>query len=381
MLPTVTHDLWEYLKASQKTVVLYGMGNGADKILSVLAERGIPVGGIFASDGFARGNLFHGMPVRTWSDIKAEFGAENVIVLLSFGTSRPEVLENVLRIRQEAELYAPDVPAFGDTLFTRTFYEEHMEEFLAVRNLLSDEESRRIFDNILSYKLSGDIGFLLDSESDEDEIWQGIIHPETIRAAADLGAYNGDTVRQLLAKGENIHTIWAMEPDGRNYKKLEAYAEGEMRARVIPVNAGAWNEETILFFDKSGNRNASFEKNRSQTLADRPLKVAEVKALPLDSVLDGARVDYIKYDVEGSEREALDGSCKTLAEHAPTLLVSLYHRSEDLFALPLHIQKIAPHYKGFYLRRMRGIPAWDINLYVTKKKLITTRQTGGMHKG
>ena len=367
MLPTVTRDLWEYLKASQKTVVLYGMGNGADKILSVLAERGIPVGGIFASDGFARGNLFHGMPVRTWSDVKAEFGAENIIVLLSFGTSRPEVLENVLRIRQEAELYAPDVPAFGDTLFTRTFYEEHMEEFLAVRNLLSDEESRRIFDNILSYKLSGDIGFLLDSESDEDEIWQGIVHSETIRVAADLGAYNGDTVRRLLEKGENIQTVWAMEPDGRNYKKLEAYAEGEMRARVIPVNAGAWNEETILFFDKSGNRNASFEKNRSQTLADRPLKVAEVKALPLDSVLDGARVDYIKYDVEGSEREALDGSCKTLAEHAPTLLVSLYHRSEDLFALPLHIQKIAPHYKGFYLRRMAGVPAWDINLYVTKE--------------
>ena len=369
MLPTVTHDLWEYLKASQKTVVLYGMGNGADKILSVLAERGIPVGGIFASDGFARGNLFHGMPVRTWSDVKAEFGAENVIVLLSFGTSRPEVLENVLRIRQEAELYAPDVPAFGDTLFTRTFYEEHIEEFLAVRNLLSDEESRRIFDNILSYKLSGEIGYLLDAESDEDEIWQGIIHSETIRTAADLGAYNGDTVRRLLEKGENIQTVWAMEPDGRNYKKLEAYAEGETRARVIPVNAGAWNEETILFFDKSGNRNASFEKNRSQTLADRPLKVAEVKASPLDSVLDGARVDYIKYDVEGSEREALDGSCKTLAEHAPTLLVSLYHRSEDLFALPLHIQKIAPHYKGFYLRRMRGIPAWDINLYVTKEKI------------
>lgn len=369
MLPTVTRDLWEYLKASQKTVVLYGMGNGADKILSVLAECGIPVGGIFASDGFARGNLFHGMPVRTWSDVKAEFGAENVIVLLSFGTSRPEVLENVLRIRQEAELYAPDVPAFGDTLFTRTFYEEHIEEFLAVRNLLSDEESRRIFDNILSYKLSGDIGYLLDAESDEDEIWQGIIHPEIIRVAADLGAYNGDTVRQLLEKGENIQTVWAMEPDGRNYKKLEAYAEGEMRARVIPVNAGAWNEETILFFDKSGNRNASFEKNRSQTLADRPLKVAEVKALPLDSVLDGSRVDYIKYDVEGSEREALDGSCRTLAEHAPTLLVSLYHRSEDLFALPLHIQKIAPHYKGFYLRRMRGIPAWDINLYVAKEEL------------
>ncbi len=366
MLPHVTRDLWEYLKDADKTIVLYGMGNGADKILAVLAERDIPVGGVFASDGFARGNLFHGMPVRTWSDIKDEFGKENVIVLLSFGTSRPEVLENVLRIRAESELYAPDVPAFGDTLFTRPFYEEHIEEFTAARELLSDEESRRIFDNVLSYKLSGDVGYLLDAQSDEDEIWESIIHPETIRTAADLGAYNGDTVRQLLEKG-NPDTVWAMEPDVRNYKKLEAYAESETRARVIPVNAGAWNEETTLFFDKSGNRNASFEVNRSQTLADRPAKVAEVKALPLDSVLDGARVDYIKYDVEGSEREALDGSVKTLAAHKPTLLVSLYHRSEDMFALPLHIQKIAPHYSAFYLRRMAGVPAWDLNLYVTSE--------------
>ena len=370
MIPQCKQDLWEYLQNTNKTVVLYGMGNGADKILAVLAERGIAAGGVFASDGFARGNLFHGMPVRTWSDIKAEFGKENVIVLLSFGSSRPEVLENILRIRSEAELYAPDVPAFGDTLFTRAFYEEHKEDFVAARALLSDEESRRIFDNILSYKLSGNIGYLLDAESDENEVWNTILHPETIRTAADLGAYNGDTVRGLLARGEGtLQTIWAMEPDARNYKKLEAYAEGEERARVIAVNAGAWNEETTLFFDKSGNRNASFEMNRSQTLADRPAKMAEVKAMPLDRVLDGARVDYIKYDVEGSEREALDGSIQTLTAHVPTLLVSLYHRSEDLFALPLHLHKIAPQYRGFYLRRMRGIPAWDINLYVTKEIL------------
>ena len=367
MLPKCTRDLWEYLQQTNKTIVLYGMGNGADKILAVLAERNVSVGGVFASDGFARGNLFHGMPVRTWSDIKAEFGKENVIVLLSFGSSRPEVLENVLRIRAEAELYAPDVPAFGDTLFTRAFYEEHLADFTAARALLSDDESRRIFDNILSYKLSGDIGYLLDAENDESEIWQTIIHPETIRTAADLGAYNGDTVRQLLEKG-SPETVWAMEPDARNYKKLEIYADSETRARIIPVNAGAWNEEATLFFDKSGNRNASFEVNRSQTLADRPAKMVEVKALPLDTVLGSARVDYIKYDVEGSEREALDGSIQTLTAHAPTLLVSLYHRSEDLFALPLHIHKIAPHYNGFYLRRMRGIPAWDINLYVTKGK-------------
>ena len=267
----------------------------------------------------------------------------------------------------ETELYAPDVPAFGDTLFTRPFFEAHRSELEAARALLADDESRRIFDNVVAYKLSGDISYLLNAQNNEDEIFETIIRPHTIRAAADLGAYNGDTVRQLLEKAEgNVDAVWAMEPDARNYKKLASYAQSESRARIIPVNAGAWNEEATLFFDKSGNRNASFEQNRSQSLADRPAKVSEVKALPLDKVLGGARVDYIKYDVEGSEREALDGSLDTLTQCAPTLLVSLYHRSEDIFALPLHIRKIAPQYSGFYLRRLAGIPAWDLNLYCKK---------------
>lgn len=368
MLPTYSQDLWEYLSATSKTVVLYGMGNGADKILDACAQKGVRVVGVFASDGFVREKLFHGMPVRSWSDTKALYGAQNLIVLLSFGTSREDVLENILRVAEEAELYAPDVPAFGDVLFDRAFFETHREELLAARALFSDEESLRIFDNVLSYKLSGDIRYLLNAESDMNAIWNGIVRPTEIGAAADLGAYNGDTVRELIEKsGGRVQRIVAVEPDARNYQKLAAYAEGETRVTVLPVHAGAWSESTTLTFDKSGNRNASFGQNRSQVLADRPIKKVEIPAEPLDRILGGARVDYIKYDVEGSEREALIGSRETIECYAPTLLVSLYHRSEDLFALPLMIRSHFPTYNRYYLRRARGIPAWDLNLYVKKE--------------
>ena len=76
-------------------------------------------------------------------------------------------------------------------------------------------------------------------------------------------------------------------------------------------------------------------------------------------------LDYIKYDVEGSERAALTGSRAVIRFFAPTLLVSLYHRSEDLFDLPLLIRELNPDYH-FYLRRMAGVPAWDINLYCVR---------------
>ena len=364
---TIKKDLWEHLASTSKTIVMYGMGNGADKILRACENKNITVSDFFASDGFVRGHSFHGKTVKSWSEIKALYGADQVIVLLSFGSSRPEVLENILRIASEAELYAPDVPAFGDGLFDRAFFEEHLEEIERTYALFSDEESKAIFENVLQFKLTGDIRFLQNAVSDEEVTMREMIEPERVKVAADLGAYNGDTARKLLASANgSVQRIYAMEPDARNFRKLKAYAEGETRAEVIPVNAGAWSEKTTLYFDDSGNRNASFESNRSESLADRPVKLKAVEADTLDNILAGNAVDYIKYDVEGSEKEALLGSRETIEKNYPTLLVSLYHRNEDVFALPLMIKELFPSYGGFYLRRFRGVPAWDLNLYVKK---------------
>ena len=358
-------DLWEYLAATDKTVVLYGMGNGADKILAACEEKGITVRDCFASDGFVRKKSFHGMEVKAWDDVKRIYGAQNVIVLLSFGTSRPEVLENILRIAKESELYAPDVPAFGDGLFDRAFFEAHRTEMEEAYSLLSDEESKRIYENVIRFKLTGKIPYLLEAESAPQEIMNNLICPTTLHTTADLGAYNGDTVRELLDACEgSIQKIYALEPDARNFKKLASYAGTEARARVLPYPVGAWSEQTTLFFEDSGNRNASFGQNRSHSLDARPQKVKEIAADALDNLLLGEQVDYIKYDVEGSEKEALLGSVQTIRSCVPTLLVSLYHRNEDIFALPLLLHNLFPNYKSYHLRRLRGIPAWDLNLYV-----------------
>ena len=145
-------DLWQYLQRTDKTVVMYGMGNGADKILAVCGAYGITVADFFASDGFVRGHSFHGKTVLSYSAVKEKYGAQNLIVLLSFASSLPDVLALFRRVSEECELYAPDVPVCGSTLFTMDFYREHKEEILRARGLLCDEESRRIYDRVLAYK-------------------------------------------------------------------------------------------------------------------------------------------------------------------------------------------------------------------------------------
>jgi len=362
-----TADLWEYLAHTKKTVVMYGMGNGADKILGVCAQKGIAVQEFFASDGFVRGHEFHGKRVLSWSQIKEKYDTKDLIVLLSFGSSRPDVLDTIYRVAEEVELYAPDVPAFGDGLFDQAFFEAHRDKLERVWELLADEESRSVFENVIAYKLSGSVGFLRAAESDRARVMRELIAPTSLRVAADLGAYNGDTVRELLdAADGNLQTVYALEPDARNFKKLATYAADKQRAEVVPIHAGAWSKTTTLCFDASGNRNASFEANRSEALSTRAFKVSATNAVALDEVLGGVEVDYIKYDVEGAEREALIGSTQSIRRCLPTLLVSLYHRNEDLFDLPLLIRERFPAYTRFYLRRFPGVPAWDVNLYVKK---------------
>ena len=75
-------DIWEYLANTDKPIVMYGMGNGADKILNVCNSKNIDIKDFFASDGFVRGHSFHGKRVLSYSETKEKYGSGNFIVLL-----------------------------------------------------------------------------------------------------------------------------------------------------------------------------------------------------------------------------------------------------------------------------------------------------------
>lgn len=354
-------DLWHYLAKSNRPIVMYGMGNGADKIIAVCPKYGIEISDFFASDGFVRGHSFHGKTVISYSAMKEKYAGENPIVLLSFASSLPEVMTLFKKVGEECELYAPDVPVFGETLFTIEFFNENRERFEAVYELLADEESKKIYENVISYKLSGDIKYLWDSESEKAKVYEEILDCSNISRFVDLGAYNGDTIREMLHFNPNLKNAIALEPDARNFRKLNDYAQTVQNCDIKCINAGAWNEKTTLLFDASGNRNAGIVSKGNIVS-----KIKEVPVVSVDGVLGGKQVDYIKYDVEGSEKEALLGSCQTIKAHAPKLLVSLYHRSEDLFVLPQLVKELNEGY-SLYLRRFPYVPAWDLNLYAIKE--------------
>lgn len=352
-------DLWTYLKNTNKPVLLYGMGNGADKILDVLNSCGIEADGVFASDEFVRGQEFRGFTVMKYSDAVKKYG--QFIVLVSFGSCLDDVLSNIRRIASEQETYAPDVPVAGSDVFTSDYYEKHKSEFDESRKLFADDYSRLVFDEIISYKLDGKINhFGIDTVQDKD---LDEIMSDDFTAYIDLGAFNGDTIRQFTEKYGSITKISAFEPSPRVFKKLVSYTDTLSGKDIKNFNLCASDRNEEFIFSDGAGRNSKIEENN--VMNPHQGRTVNIQGDAPDNVCgySGEKL-LIKIDVEGDEEKALLGCRKLICGNSTELIVSAYHRSGDLFVLPKLLKSLKPDCK-LYLRKHKYIPAWDINIYVT----------------
>lgn len=343
-------DVWERLSREERPLVVYGMGNGADKLFGRLSELGKTPVAVFASDGFVRGQSFRGYRVQTLADIEKTY--PDFVILVSFATRLPEVMEAIFSLATRHTLYLPDMPVSGNTYFTRTFMEEHADQLAAVYARLADEPSRRIFSAVLAYKITGDVSYLESGYSDVAEEY-ACFSERSVHTVIDGGAYNGDTAREMMENLPQLSRIIAVEPDPKTFKRLQKFAADH--DIVQPIQAGLWSEEGEASFASGGNRNSSLV-GASYEHRDVTVPLVSVDMLATEPI------DYIKYDVEGAERQALLGSRETILRDRPVLGISLYHRSEDLFDLPLLLDSIRSDYR-FYVRRRRCLPAWEIMLY------------------
>ncbi|MCQ2455173.1 MAG: FkbM family methyltransferase [Clostridia bacterium] len=337
-------DIWDNLKNSPYPIVLYGMGNGADKIIKVLEEKNIKFEGIFSSDDFKRdGKTFHGFPVTTLSELEKRFG--KMTVLMCFGSARKEVIENVKRIKQNHILLAPDVPVYGDILFDKNFYFAKKNEHDGILRILEDDISKKTFSNTVNYKLSGDTDYLFSCEVSTDEPYNSFLSLSNEETYLDLGAYRGDTVFEFQNRVNSYKKIIAVEPDIKTFNKL-SFAVKNVK-NISLINAAVWNKTQKGRFIMNGSRGSSASD-----------KGSEIDFLCVDDITDSADITYIKADVEGAEIDFIKGAKNTIKTNKPKMQIACYHKSDDLINIPKAVLDIRSDYK-VYMRHFPSLPAWD----------------------
>ena len=356
---SVKTDLWTYLTTVDKPILMYGMGNGADKILRVCETYGIEIADFFASDGFVRGQLFRGKRVKSFSEVKAEYA--DFIILVAFASRQSETVEMLYAMSEAYELYAPDVNVSGDytEVFDSDFYSRHHNELYSAMMML-EECSREVFCRILDFKMSGKLKYLREADSLIKNPHK-LYRTDLIHTYADLGAYTGDTLKSAVELYTKLESAILMEPDEKNFKKLSAYAD-TLEIETRAYNNAAWSCTAEMTVHMGFGMNTTLG-NIAQGLQKKKEKL--IRTLPLDSITDNA--DLIKYDVEGSELEALEGSKKLITGNRPVLIVSVYHNNNDLYKLPGLIKSYSQSYK-LYLNRKPCIPAWELEIIAVDEK-------------
>ncbi len=352
-------SLWDFLVQSGRNIVLYGMGDGAVKILSVLEKYGLHAAGIFASDEFVRYNEFCSHTVKKLSDIEEEY--DDFVILTAFATKIPEVREKIFAIADRHTLFVPDINVSSDPLevFDCKFFNENYERLNRVYNALDTQESREMFATLINYKLSGKLEYLALLEEYRRKALP-LFDISQVESFADIGAYTGDTLIEAVQTYPNLKRAACFEPDPKTFKKLEKTAS-TLQADVSLFNAAASDENIKVNLFAQGGRNSAVSKNSLAPSGMQKKREMCVDALRPDSVCPFVP-DLIKIDAEGSDCDALEG-CRGFFSHAsPIIFVSVYHNNRDLFEIYEKICDIKKDCKFALRQKCEYIPAWDIEL-------------------
>ncbi len=158
----------------------------------------------------------------------------------------------------------------------------------------------------------------------------------------DGGCYDGRTTIQFKNWAEG------------SFKKSIAFECDERNIEVIKRNwEGTAGKEDFILYEK-GLHSSKAELHFYEDTASSGSRLSKdggviVPVDSIDNILNGEKATFIKMDIEGAELEALKGAERTIKKWRPKLAISLYHKPEDIYEIPLYLMKIMPEYK-FYIR-------------------------------
>jgi FkbM family methyltransferase len=371
----------ELARGRHDRIVLFGAGGLGRRALAGLRAAGVePLA--FADNAVARqGSSIDGVRVLSPADAAREFGASAVFVVTIWGANSPH---RFAHSREQLAVLGCDAVVSFPSLFwkyptaTLPHYlidlpHKVLEQKRQVRDayaLWEDDASRAEYLSQVRFRLL----------SDFDGLAHPVGHPQyfpddlfTWRAdewIVDGGAYDGDTVRTLVAqRAANFGHLRAFEPDPANFEKLRSTVEGlpqALRDKISCSQLALASQPGTLYLDALGNAS-------SATSAVAASGAIAVPAEPLDDVLDGAHPTFLKLDIEGAEPDALRGARRTIERDAPVLAICVYHRQEHLWSIPLMLREWRDDY-AFFLRP-HNEEGWDLICYAVPRARLIARKS------
>ena len=337
---------------------VYGAGSYGRGIANLLQARGTPARGFIDRRAAEAGAP--GLPERTIApdrvDAAAVASTTLIVALHNYAADQGPVVAwakaagfaETIVPAELPDLLGPEAGSYWLTGKAHT--RAHLAEIDRLLDLLADDASRAVVRQLARFRISGDIAEHPASHLPSQYFPRDVPFPAGPLRVVDGGAYTGDLLDAARGGGVEIGAWWAFEPDPANFARLiDTAAEAHIaETALFPCGLGATCDQV---------RFASGEEAGSHLGTGEA--VAQVVAL--DQILPGITPSYVKLDIEGFERAAITGMRETLLRARPALAVAIYHKPEDLWALPLTVHDLLPDARLFV--RQHGFNGFDTVLY------------------
>jgi FkbM family methyltransferase len=330
--------------AKTRFTCFMGIGKIFSDELNLFQRAGYTVDFLCDNDPEKWGKAFFGYRCITPSEL-ARYG-EDVTVIVN--VSNYEAICAQLRALGLKHVHPPyewmrdECKKFGDL----GWLEDTRRLMLDTLEILGDDLSRRTYFGVLANKLRvsrAEVDYPSLSTDDNEYFQDDIFRVSSRERFVDAGAYIGDTLQRLLSKTQGeIDKAFLFELDAGNFSKLQAYIATlpkPLQERIYAVNKGLWDRRQTVHYGGVNDGYSITEK------IDGAYAVAEVE--PLDEMLNGEEVTFIKMDIEGAEIPALAGAKQTIQNQRPKLAICTYHQLRDLLEIPSIIHAMCPDYRIF----------------------------------
>lgn len=316
----------------KKEVLIYGAGGVGTITADILRNSGCNLRAFIDDDPKKQGMVIDGTKVLSYRDACKNF--ESVILVCT---------PNFAGTYKKLKGCGCTVQRFPVMMSRRGFYSKDLllkneKKIKKVFNLLADNLSKTIFQKILKNRMMMDFSCL------DECVCQNQYFPEDLfvlgseECFVDGGACRRETISAFLREtGGHFKFIYGFEPDKKSYAILLSNMLSVDPSRKELLNAALYDKTGQMEFSSKANGASSISKSGSET----------IRLVALDEISMENKPTYIKLDIEGAEVKAIRGMKRNVEACRPRLAVSVYHKPEDLWEIPLLLNRMFPFYRLF----------------------------------
>lgn len=328
-------------------VAIYGAGDTAERIVVPFMEE-IEVSRnlirFFIDDTPSKqGTFFHGKPVITLEKARTVCKGLPVLICSAVPQSR-DIMERTLRS------HLIEGSEYG--IWDEYVLCKHMQEVLAVFDMLEDDFSKETYANILLFRMKkAQQNFALVQRDHQyfalPEFMKDLYYQEVF---VDCGAFIGDTIENYLKeRGGVFQKIYAFEPNNSIYEALSVRMERIRREWNIPegkielIHAGIGEKECQI--QDPADMKETPDDSRFVILNQAEVEKGGIQICSIDGYFANNSISFLKADIEGFENQMLYGAEYVIRRDQPKMAICLYHSPFDMYRIALKIKELCPSYK------------------------------------